>query len=167
MLKGGRSNKDKKEILIDQTSNDDDSYDESDEEYYDSEDISDIEVSEDTEDESEMSESNQTDEDSNDTEDEDEDEDELINLLSCIYDIVDEKEKKKNQKLINNEDEEIIYNYGDDIESRPIMTKFEYTRLLGTRITQLEKGAKAAVKNIDGYTMEEIAIEEMKIKHCQ
>ena len=80
------------------------------------------------------------------------------------------------QQIINNDDE--YFHQSDNItEALPVkniedtqekistkrMTKYEFVRLIGTRVQQLTKDAKPMIKNTQGLTNHEIA--ELEIKH--
>jgi len=80
------------------------------------------------------------------------------------------------QQIINNDNE--YFHQSDNItEAIPIkkiediqekistkrMTKYEFVRLIGTRVQQLTKDAKPMIKNTQGLTNHEIA--ELEIKH--
>ena len=54
----------------------------------------------------------------------------------------------------------------EDRITRPILTKFEYVRILTDRVKQLTLGAKPMIKNSKNYTHKEIAIMEIEMKVC-
>lgn len=79
----------------------------------------------------------------------------------CIY--YEKDNFFDNKKVI---DEDNIYITGDERITRPILTKFEYVRILTDRIKQLALGAKPLLSNINGLNDKEIAILEIKNKKC-
>lgn len=69
---------------------------------------------------------------------------------------------ESDDEMVMNENEEIVPK--DKRISRPFMTKYELTRIIGTRRKQLSLGAKPLVK-IDGkLSINEIVNEEIKAK---
>ena len=91
----------------------------------------------------------------NDEEDEEEDEecgeDDEIEVDDCIC--------KDDDKYIYNGKKETPK---DERISKPIMTQYEYTRILAERIAQLSDNAVPLIKNVDGLTHMDIAILEIK-----
>ena len=80
------------------------------------------------------------------------------------------------QKIINNDDKYFHQNENikDTLSTKKIvnpedkistkrMTKYEFVRLIGTRVQQLTKDAKPMIKNTQGLSHHEIA--ELEIKH--
>jgi DNA-directed RNA polymerase subunit K/omega len=72
----------------------------------------------------------------------------IINKLNIHNDI------KKNKT--------IDYLTGENRISRPILTKYEYVRIIGERTKQLTMGAKPLITNINKLNYKEIAIAELK-----
>lgn len=68
------------------------------------------------------------------------------------------------------EPEDIMYEVGTDERmvlpedriTKPILTKYEYVRLLSDRTKQIKLGAKSMIKNIHGYSAKEIAAMEIE-----
>ena len=90
-------------------------------------------------------------------------------VKACIY------KKKNNGSSSDSEYEDDVFEYIDIAETvsnklvapenritKPILTKYERVRLLSDRTTQLTRGAKPLVKNIDGLSSKEIAEIELK-----
>ena len=53
---------------------------------------------------------------------------------------------------------------GDDRITDPIMTKYEYVRIVGNRAKQIAMGSKKFIKNVDNLSSKEIAMLELKYK---
>tara|TARA_S200000501_G_scaffold249001_1_gene233251 strand:- start:849 stop:1376 length:528 start_codon:yes stop_codon:yes gene_type:complete len=79
----------------------------------------------------------------------------------CIY--YEKDNFFENKKILNKDN---IYVTDDDRITRPILTKYEYVRILTDRIKQLTLGAKPLLGNINNLSDKEIAIEEIKHKVC-
>lgn len=84
-----------------------------------------------------------------------------IDDKDCIY--YEKNSFFENKELI---DKKNIYVTNDNRITRPILTKYEYVRILTDRIKQLTLGAKPLLKNINGLDDKEIAILEIKNRVC-
>lgn len=77
------------------------------------------------------------------------------NILSDDDDIIyDSEEDNKEEEIFINDDERI---------TDPLMTKYEYVRILGFRIKQITLGSKKFLKNVDNLEIPDIA--RLEIKH--
>ena len=76
----------------------------------------------------------------------------------CLYEL--------NRQLLNENNKEVkdILLEGDDRITIPIMTKYEYVRIVGNRAKQISLGSKKFIKNADHLSPKEIAILELKYK---
>lgn len=91
----------------------------------------------------------------------------------CVYSHVKKKKTQDIDEFIDAGDEEveeeqnentIIYVPKDERITRPVMTKYEANRIVGTRIQQLNLGAKACIKNVKSRNKEDVAKLELKQK---
>ena len=64
----------------------------------------------------------------------------------------------------NQFDKKEIFLEGDNRITNKFLTKYEYVRLIEDRATQLNLESKPMIKNADGLTSREIAMEEIKQK---
>ena len=114
--------------------------------------------------------------DSEDSEDEYEiEKDSIYDGKKCVYDKDDgSQESSEEVNEINKvvdidfDDEEYQVKTSNRVPAneritKPILTKYERVRLLSDRTQQLTLGAKPMVKNIEGLTPKEIAIQELKV----
>jgi DNA-directed RNA polymerase subunit K/omega len=86
---------------------------------------------------------------------------------SCMY-----------ESYKNEDDENDSYNYNQEIENtnkeillekenritQPILTKYEFVRIIGTRTKQIELGSKKFIKNVGNMKPKEVALLELKHK---
>jgi DNA-directed RNA polymerase subunit K/omega len=84
-----------------------------------------------------------------------------IDDKECIY--YEKDTFFENKELI---DKDNVYVTNDNRITRPILTKYEFVRILEDRIKQLTLSAKPLLKNINGLNDKEIAILEIKNKVC-
>ena len=90
-------------------------------------------------------------------------------LISVDNDVMCFKDKLNSIYSIRNYKYEILKTYINDFNkniklSKPILTKYEFVRLLTDRTKQLAQGAKPMLKNIQGLSSKEIAKLELKNK---
>ncbi len=83
----------------------------------------------------------------------------IIENNKCLFE--NTEDFYKNETKINN----LVVKENERI-TRPILTKYEYVRILTDRVKQLTLGAKPMIKNSKNYTHKEIAILEIKMKVC-
>ena len=86
---------------------------------------------------------------------------------TCLYNFVDQAGSDDDEpvNLIFDDDENQTNNQivkPEDRETKPIMTKYERVKILGFRTKQIALGARVMLKNIDGYTPEELATIELE-----
>lgn len=89
----------------------------------------------------------------------------------CYQENYEEEEDDANINLKNEDGEILIGNYEEIIDyqkdsriTKPILTKYEKTRCLGLRATQLIQGSKPMIKNAEHLTPMQIAYLELKNK---
>jgi DNA-directed RNA polymerase subunit K/omega len=88
---------------------------------------------------------------------------------SCIYDNTtnsDDEIDYANIENINNKNSTEILLEGSNRITFPMMTKYEYVRIIGTRAKQISLGSKKFIKNTDGMSPKNVAILELKNKIC-
>ena len=76
--------------------------------------------------------------------------------------VIDEEEDDDDDEDVEVLDKKIIYLEGSERKSKPILTKYEKTRLLGTRVSQLTLGAKPMIKGVSKEDPSKIAQLELE-----
>jgi len=79
----------------------------------------------------------------------------------------EEDKEEKDDLMINlniNHQKQLKELKGDNRITKNIMTKYEFVRILGTRIKQLSLGASPLVKDTKNISYHDIALEELKTK---
>jgi DNA-directed RNA polymerase subunit K/omega len=88
---------------------------------------------------------------------------------SCLYDNTAESDDDIDYINIENIDSknnnEILLE-GPNRITFPMMTKYEYVRIVGTRAKQIALGSKKFIKNTDGLEPKKVAILELRNKIC-
>jgi DNA-directed RNA polymerase subunit K/omega len=89
---------------------------------------------------------------------------------NCLYklsknhiDDIDSDDDYGEDLETENKGKEILLE-GDDRITDPIMTKYEYVRIIGNRAKQIAMGSKKFVKNVGNLDSKEIAISELRHK---
>jgi DNA-directed RNA polymerase subunit K/omega len=88
---------------------------------------------------------------------------------SCIYDTTgnsDDEIDFINIDNIENIDNKEILLEGPNRITFPMMTKYEYVRIIGTRAKQIALGSKKFIKNTDNMSPKIVAMLELKNKIC-
>jgi DNA-directed RNA polymerase subunit K/omega len=91
----------------------------------------------------------------------DSDNEDTIDKTVQISDELDEYDETDNKHTETDKQKPIIRT-GNDRITLPFISKFEYVRVLGTRIQQLTSGAKPLIKNAQHLNYKEIAVLEYK-----
>src|SRR5690606_14636203 len=86
---------------------------------------------------------------------------------TCLYNFVDQAGRDDDEpvNLIFDDDENQTNNQivkPEDRETKPSMTKYERVKILGFRTKLIVLGVRVMLKNIDGYTPEELATIELE-----
>lgn len=76
--------------------------------------------------------------------------------------VIDEEDEEDDDEEEEVMDKKIIYLEGNERKSKPILTKYEKTRLLGTRVSQLTLGAKPMIKGVSKEDPSKIAQLELE-----
>jgi DNA-directed RNA polymerase subunit K/omega len=85
----------------------------------------------------------------------------IIENNNCIFENTNDFYQNNITNLMKN-----ITIKDEDRITRPILTKYEYVRILTDRVKQLTLGAKPMIKNSKQYTHKEIAKMEIEMKVC-
>lgn len=116
--------------------------------------------------------------DNENNEEEDEGEDDLNDIIEKDVNDKDLNEHNclyQSTNILSDDDDDIIYDSEEDNKEEeffindddritvPIMTKYEYVRILGFRIKQITLGSKKFLKNVDNLEIPDIA--RLEIKH--
>lgn len=111
------------------------------------------------------------DDDKNEIEDEDFDnetnENNETEMDDCFYKSAKIYTDSDNDNILNDMDKESKEEKelkGENRITEPIMTKYEYVRIVGNRAKQIALGSKKFIKNVDNLSAKEIAILELKYK---
>ncbi len=100
----------------------------------------------------------------------------VVDEDKCMYEFanVGDEDDEKEEDREDDEQVDDLYFDDDDVvnsmivqspalrQAKPILTKYERVRALGTRTKQLSLGAKPMIKNVDHLTPREVALLELK-----
>lgn len=89
----------------------------------------------------------------------------------CLYDLTKDTPNVHNSNIfkdIDNIGDKNISKYADpkDRITRPFMTQYEKTRIIGLRTSNLKRGAKSLIKDSSHLSEKEIAILELENNLC-